>query len=95
MVARKVTERRVGAPLRVGGVTIVPVEEVGMAVQFGAGRLFASAGRRVVAVVVIEGGVARALDDAGRALDLDHILEQVPPLRDALRESAVASAGSP
>ena len=87
MVARKVTERRVGAPLHVGGFTIVPVEEVGMAVQFGAGRLYASGGRRVVAIVVIEGGAARALDDAGRALDLDDILEQVPPLRNVLREN--------
>ncbi len=78
------TERRAGAPLLAGGVTLVPVEETGVAVQWGAGRLFGSGGKRVIAIVVIEAASVRALDDAGRPLDLDDLLEQVPSLRGVL-----------
>jgi len=84
MGPQTLTTLRAGTPIRIGDITIVPVEKLHVTVGCDDQRLYADAGKRAAAVVVRDARGTRAVDDTGKSLDLEDLVEQAVGLRDVL-----------
>jgi hypothetical protein len=84
-VGRQALSRlRAGDPLRVGDLTIVPLEHLRATVRCEGLRVSAAAHKRAAGIVVLGAGGTRALDEAGRPLDLEELVTRVAGLREIL-----------
>ena len=84
MERRTLNELRAGAPLRVAGVTIVPLERWHVTVASDGRRVFAGADKRAAGVVVVDSRGTAAVDEAGEPLDLDDLIDRAAGLREFL-----------
>jgi hypothetical protein len=77
-------EARAGSPIRVGDVTIVPLERV--AVHHGVRKagLWAYGCKEPVGVVVVSAGETWAFDVRGERVPLETYIEQIDNLRSVL-----------
>lgn len=92
--AATLDELRAGAPLAIGGVSLVVVEHVRAQVAVERGHLVAEAARRVEAVVIVDRRGRRAVDLEGRPLDLEALRSHVAGLGEALQGLTVSPPGS-
>jgi hypothetical protein len=81
---RTLNELRAGAPLRVAGATIVPLERWHVIVASDGRRVFAGADKQAAGVVVVDSRGTLALDEAGGPLDLDALIDRAVGLRELL-----------
>lgn len=84
MGSRTLTELRAGAPLRAGGVTIVPLEAWRVTVGCHDGRIYADGAKRAAGVVIVDAGGTQAFDASGDPLDLEELRERAVGLRERL-----------
>ncbi len=78
------TTLRAAAPLRVDGLTLVPLEHTVVTVTGVGQRIFAGADKRPAGVVIIDGRGARAIGVDGLPLELDALAGRVAGLRERL-----------
>lgn len=71
---------RVGAPVRVGAVTLAPIERVVIEAEAGALGLWCAAAREPYALVVRDAGGVRAVDAQAGPMSLEALREKVPEL---------------
>ena len=71
---------RAASPLRVGAVTLVPVERVAIRSATGDAGCWISAFKEVFAVVVCDAGGVRALAADSSEIELDALMEKTPNL---------------
>ena len=77
---------RAGKPLRVGAVTLVPIERSGIASSSGAAGYWLSAVKEAFAVVVCDAGGVRALAADSSEIALDVLIQETPNLGAILSE---------
>jgi len=77
---------RAGTPLRVGSVTLLPIERVVVHSDIGALGAWFTAVKEPYALVVRDAGGIRALDVGATAVSLEALREGIPGL-DAMLES--------
>jgi hypothetical protein len=75
---------RAGTPLRVGSVTLLPVERVVVRSDVGALGAWFTAAREPYALIVRDAGGIRALDAGGAAVSLETLRDAIPGLDAAL-----------
>ena len=95
MERRTLAELRAGTPLRLAGLTIVPLEQWRVAVGCSEGRVFAGAVKRAAGIVLLDPRGAWALDESGRPLDLEDLADRAVGLREALRRGGADGAPNP
>lgn len=71
---------RAADPLRVGDVTLVPIERVEVRSEIGDSGCWIGASKEVFAVVVCDAGGVRALAPDSSVIALDAVIEQMPDL---------------
>ena len=71
---------RAGKPLRVGSVTLLPIERVVVHSDVGALGAWCTAAKEPYALVVRDAGGIRALDLGGTAVSLEALREGIPAL---------------
>ena len=81
---------RAGRPLRVGPVTLLPIERVVVRAGTGASSAWFSAGKEPYAVVLRDEGGVRAVAVGPVEVSLDELRATVPGLDDALAAAARA-----
>ncbi len=77
-------ETHAGSPIRVGDVTIVPLERVAVHHGVRKGRLWAYVSKMPVAIVVVSRQGRWALDIRGERVPLETYVEQIDGLRSVL-----------
>ena len=77
---------RAGEPLRVGNVTIVPIERAGIESDSGVTGSWISAFKEPFAVVVCDAGGVRALAADSSEMPLDALIRETPNLGAILSE---------
>lgn len=75
---------RAGEPVKVGGVTLVPIERTRIGSDAGGAGCWIGAFKEVVAVVVCDDGGVRALTTDSSEIDLESLIEETPNLRAVL-----------
>lgn len=75
------TELRAGAPLRVRGLTVVPIERLRVTVGSQGRRVFATVSMEAAGVVIRRPDGAEAFDPAGHRLDLEDLAHRAAGLR--------------
>lgn len=73
MGARQLNEIRTGSPQRIGGVTLLPLEEWTVVVRVEGRRVFAHGNKRAIGIVIQEEGRTRAVDLTGDPLDMNDL----------------------
>lgn len=86
---RRTEAVRAGAPLRVGSVTLLPIERVVVRSEVGALGAWFSAAKEPYALVVRDAGGIRALDVGAPAISLEALREEIPGLDAMLQGSTV------
>lgn len=81
---------RAGSPLRVGAVTLVPVERVSIRSDQGDAGHWVSASKEVFAVVVCDADGVRVLAANSSEIALDALIDETPKLGAILSEIAVS-----
>ena len=71
---------RAASPLRIGDVTLVPIERAGIQADRGEAGCWVSAFMEAVAVVAIDAGGVRALAVDSSQIALDALVEETPDL---------------
>lgn len=79
-----VSETRIGAPLHLDGVTLLPLEHVDVNVSLHGQRILATARKYPVGVVLLGADGTRAVDETGQPLDLEELKDSVRGLRERL-----------
>ena len=77
-------EERAGSPVRVGEVTIVPLERVAVHHGGGKDRLWAYVCKEPVGVVVVSAGETWALNVQGERVPLETYIDRIDGLRSVL-----------
>ena len=80
------TELRAGQPVAAAALTIIPVERLGH-LRFETGTGFSvSVTKEPVAVVLKTASNLTAVDLSGTRLDIEHLFQKVPRLREVVQE---------
>ena len=76
----KIEEVKAGQPVRVGAVTLVPIERTFASCVGMEGGVVGRGSKGLVGIVVVSGKNRYAIDLTGEEVPMDHYLKQVPEL---------------
>ena len=79
------SELRVGAPITVAGITLIPIERVWIRAEKQPYAYWLNATKEAFAVVICERGGPRAVDIEARELPIGELITVIPELDPLLR----------
>ena len=85
-----IEEVKAGQPIRVGEITLVPIERTFVSCEVMEGGAMVGGSKGVDGIVVVSGKNSYAIDLTGEEVPMDRYLEQVPELARLLTTSTLA-----
>ena len=76
----KIDEVKAGQPVRIGEITLVPIEHTFVSCLSMAGGVVVRGSKELAGIVVVSGKNRYAIDLTGEEMPLGHSLKQVPEL---------------
>ena len=76
----KIDEVKAGQPIRVGDITLVPIERIFVSCVGMEGGVVVRGSKNLAGIVVVSGKNRYAIDLTGEEVPMDHYFKQVPEL---------------